>query len=89
VSEEIAPILTDAEADPEVVGVLLKGSRAVGTDDADSDWDAVVVLRERVAVAPEEGRGRRAPDNARTSPSGARLRTAGERTRARPARQDR
>jgi predicted nucleotidyltransferase len=29
-----------------VVGVFLKGSRAVGTDVAGSDWDVVVVLRE-------------------------------------------
>jgi len=55
VSEEIAPILTDAEADPEVVGVLLKGSRAVGTDDADSDWDIVVVLRDGSPSHRKEG----------------------------------
>lgn len=44
--EVLAPLLAEAEADPNVVGVFLKGSRAVGTDVADSDWDVVVVLRE-------------------------------------------
>lgn len=46
VKELLAPVLDDAEADPNVVGVLLRGSRSVGTEGADSDWDLVVVLRE-------------------------------------------
>lgn len=44
-SDVPASLVRDAEADTNVVGVLLKGSRAVGTHDADSDWDFVVVLR--------------------------------------------
>jgi predicted nucleotidyltransferase len=46
VNDVLAPILADAEADTDVIGVFLKGSRAVGTDVAESDWDVVVVLRE-------------------------------------------
>lgn len=42
----LAPVLAEADADANVLGVFLKGSRAVGTDVAGSDWDVVVVLRE-------------------------------------------
>jgi predicted nucleotidyltransferase len=55
VHEELAPILAEAEADVEVVGVFLKGSRAVGTDGADSDWDVVVVLRDGEPSHHKEG----------------------------------
>lgn len=42
----LAPLLAEADADANVLGVFLKGSRAVGTDVEGSDWDVVVVLRE-------------------------------------------
>jgi len=44
--DPLAPLLTEADSDPNVVGVFLKGSRALGTDVESSDWDVVVVLRE-------------------------------------------
>ena len=37
-------ILRLAEADPDVLGVLLIGSRAYGVADERSDWDVVLVL---------------------------------------------
>jgi hypothetical protein len=39
-------LLTSVERDPNVIGVVLKGSRAMGTADELSDWDLVVVLSE-------------------------------------------
>lgn len=39
----LRPVLEEAERDPDVVGVVLKGSQATGTADDDSDWDLVVV----------------------------------------------
>jgi predicted nucleotidyltransferase len=55
VDEILAPVLDDAEADANVVGVLLKGSRSVGTEDADSDWDLVVVVRDGDPSHRKEG----------------------------------
>lgn len=43
--ELVRPVVEEAGRDPSVLGVFLKGSRAVGAEDADSDWDLVVVLR--------------------------------------------
>ncbi len=39
-------LLRSAESDPNIIGVVLKGSRAMGTADELSDWDVVVVLAE-------------------------------------------
>lgn len=39
-------LLEAARSDPNVLGVVLKGSRSVGTADERSDWDLVVVLAE-------------------------------------------
>lgn len=44
--EPLRPLLAQSESDPNVVGVLLKGSRAAGTESESSDWDLVVVLAE-------------------------------------------
>lgn len=49
------PVLAEARADKNVLGVFLKGSRAVGTDVADSDWDVVVVLRDGSPSHLKEG----------------------------------
>jgi predicted nucleotidyltransferase len=51
----LAPLLGEADADPNVVGVFLKGSRAVGTEVESSDWDVVVVLREGDTSHRKEG----------------------------------
>jgi predicted nucleotidyltransferase len=42
--ELVQPILDEAERDDNVVGVLIKGSQAMGVADEESDWDVVVVL---------------------------------------------
>ncbi|GIF62932.1 hypothetical protein Ais01nite_09670 [Asanoa ishikariensis] len=42
-----AALLARAEADPDVVGVILSGSKARGTDGPHSDWDVHVVVREQ------------------------------------------
>jgi predicted nucleotidyltransferase len=42
---EVNALLTEARDDPNVVGVYVMGSQAVGNADADSDWDVVVVVR--------------------------------------------
>lgn len=44
--EVLGALLSEAEADANVLGVFLRGSRAIGTDVAESDWDVVVVLRD-------------------------------------------
>jgi predicted nucleotidyltransferase len=44
VNELLRPLLDEAANDPNVVGVILKGSHALGTADEESDWDLVVVL---------------------------------------------
>jgi predicted nucleotidyltransferase len=46
IDEALRPILESAERDPNVLGVALKGSRAMGIADELSDWDLVVVLSE-------------------------------------------
>jgi predicted nucleotidyltransferase len=51
----LAPLLAEANADTNVLGAFLKGSRAVGTDVAGSDWDVVVVLREGNASHSKDG----------------------------------
>lgn len=51
----LAPLLAEADADTNVLGVFLKGSRAVGTDVAGSDWDVVVVLREGEPSQSKDG----------------------------------
>jgi diamine N-acetyltransferase len=51
----LAAVLADAESDTNVIGVFLKGSRAVGTDVVGSDWDVVVVLREGEASQRKDG----------------------------------
>jgi predicted nucleotidyltransferase len=45
-NDVLRPILAEAERDPNVIGVFLKGSRAAGTHDEESDWDLVVVTRD-------------------------------------------
>jgi hypothetical protein len=77
--EVLAPLLAEAEADANVVGVFLKGSRAVGTDVAGSDWDVVVVLREGEASQHKDD----VVDILRTSIE---TRQARSRTRLRPPR---
>jgi predicted nucleotidyltransferase len=54
--EPLAGLVEDAAGDPNVVGVLLKGSRAMGSADGESDWDVVVVLRSGAATHTKTGR---------------------------------
>jgi predicted nucleotidyltransferase len=46
VDDTLEALLAEAREDADVLGVFLKGSRAVGTAVAESDWDVVVVLRD-------------------------------------------
>lgn len=46
IDEVLRPILGSAERDPNVLGVVLKGSRALANADELSDWDLVVVVSE-------------------------------------------
>jgi predicted nucleotidyltransferase len=55
ISDVLAPLLAEAGADANVLGVFLKGSRAVGNEVAGSDWDIVVVLREGEPSQHKEG----------------------------------
>jgi hypothetical protein len=55
VNDVLASLLAQAEADPNVIGMFLKGSRAVGTDVAGSDWDVVLVLREGDSSQEKDG----------------------------------
>jgi hypothetical protein len=50
------PIVETAERDPNVVGVLLKGSQSMGAADDESDWDVVVVLHEGEQSKTRDGR---------------------------------
>ncbi len=43
-NELVRPIVEAAERDPNVVGVMLKGSQAMGTAHEESDWDVVLVV---------------------------------------------
>jgi predicted nucleotidyltransferase len=54
--ELVQPILDEAERDDNVVGVLIKGSQAMGTADEESDWDVVVVLVEGEPSQKKDGR---------------------------------
>jgi predicted nucleotidyltransferase len=56
VNELVRPIVEAAEHDPNVVGVLLKGSQSMGAADAESDWDVVVVLLEGEPSQKKQGR---------------------------------
>lgn len=49
-------LLAEARADPNVVGVLLKGSQAMGSAHEESDWDVVVVLIEGEPSQKKDGR---------------------------------
>jgi len=51
----LAKLVRDAEADPDTVPVVLGGSRSVGHERPDSDYDVYYVRRvgEKPAVAPE------------------------------------
>ena len=42
----IDDVVREAAADDDVLGVLLKGSRSLGAEDDESDWDFVVVVRD-------------------------------------------
>lgn len=55
-NELLRPIVEAAEDDPNVAGVLLKGSRSLGAADEESDWDVVVVLLEGEPSQQREGR---------------------------------
>jgi hypothetical protein len=55
VNELLRPILADAERDPNVAGVLLKGSHSMAAADEESDWDVVVVLRDGEPSQKKEG----------------------------------
>ena len=52
----IDDVLAAAERDPNVVGVVLKGSRAIGAADDESDWDLVVVTAEGEPRHEKSGR---------------------------------
>lgn len=55
-SELLRPIVEAAENDPNVAGVLLKGSQSIGAADEESDWDVVVVVLEGEPSKKREGR---------------------------------
>lgn len=55
-NELVRPILEAAEHDPNVAGVLLKGSQSMGAADEESDWDVVVVLLEGEPSQKKDGR---------------------------------
>ena len=52
----VRPIVEAAEHDPNVAGVLLKGSQSMGAADEESDWDVVVVLLEGEPSKKRDGR---------------------------------
>jgi predicted nucleotidyltransferase len=54
--ELVQPILDEAERDDNVVGVLIKGSQAMGVADEESDWDVVVVLLQGEPSQKKDGR---------------------------------
>jgi hypothetical protein len=54
--ELVQPILDEAERDDNVVGVLIKGSQAMGMADEESDWDVVVVLLQGEPSQKKDGR---------------------------------
>ncbi|HJV29112.1 MAG TPA: hypothetical protein VJ645_01210 [Gaiellaceae bacterium] len=54
--EFVQPILDEAERDDNVVGVLIKGSQAMGAADEESDWDVVVVLLQGEPSQKKDGR---------------------------------
>jgi hypothetical protein len=56
VNELVRPIVEAAENDPNVAGVLLKGSQSMGAADDESDWDVVVVLHEGEPSKTRDGR---------------------------------
>jgi predicted nucleotidyltransferase len=56
VNELVRPLVEAAEHDPNVVGVLLKGSQSMGAADEESDWDVVVVLLQGEPSKKREGR---------------------------------
>jgi predicted nucleotidyltransferase len=47
-------LIAEAEADPDVVGVVLTGSRALGLATAESDYDVVFVVTDEAAVRYEQ-----------------------------------
>ena len=55
-NELVRPIVEAAESDPNVAGVLLKGSQSMGAADAESDWDVVVVLHDGEPSQTRDGR---------------------------------
>jgi predicted nucleotidyltransferase len=56
VNELVRPIVEAAENDPNVVGVLLKGSQSMEAADDESDWDVVVVLLDGEPSKTRDGR---------------------------------
>jgi len=54
-NELVRPIVEAAERDPNVVGVLLKGSQSMGAADEESDWDVVLVLLEGEPSQKKDG----------------------------------
>ena len=54
-NELVRPIVEAAERDPNVVGVLLKGSQSIGAADEESDWDVVLVLLEGEPSQKKDG----------------------------------
>jgi len=56
VNDLVRPIVEAAENDPNVAGVLLKGSQSMGAADDESDWDVVVVLHEGEPAKTRDGR---------------------------------
>jgi len=55
-NELVRPVVEAAEHDPNVAGVLLKGSQSMGAADEESDWDVVVVLHEGEPSKTRDGR---------------------------------
>ena len=47
----LAELISDVRDDPETIGLLLHGSRALGTERPDSDYDLIRVVTERAYLA--------------------------------------
>src|SRR5512142_2862166 len=50
----IQALIAEAQADPDVIGLVLLGSRAIGGVDADSDYDAIFVVTDEAAARYEQ-----------------------------------
>lgn len=52
--EVIQALITEAAADPDVIGLVLTGSRAIGATGPDSDYDAAFVVTDEAMARYEE-----------------------------------